>query len=83
MKNLDTYDLLVYFPLSFVPEPDGLRQDGMAYNSCIDAIIRSKLPQPSFFGNSCLHLAYASPEVRASKIVSEIKKITPLFWKAP
>lgn len=83
-ENLSTYDLIVYFPIVFVPPADGLRQDGIAYNACIDAIIQSKLPvSSSYFGNSCVFMHEGTPLQRATTVVAEIKKITPIFWRKP
>lgn len=42
-QNLASYDLIVYFPIEFVPEPDGVRQDGEAYRYLHDSVLKRLL----------------------------------------
>jgi len=64
-KNLSTYDWVVYFPMTFTPPADGLRQTGNAYNACIDGLIFRFLEKHNI---DYVRVSNGTPEHRAKQI---------------
>lgn len=64
-QNLSQYDWLVYFPMSFTPPPDGLRQTGNAYNACIDGLIFRFLEKHSI---PYVRIKNGTPQERANQV---------------
>jgi thymidylate kinase len=65
VANLSTYDWIFYFPMTFTPHSDGLRQTGNAYNACIDGLIFRFLEK---FSIPYVRIKNGTPEVRAEQI---------------
>lgn len=72
--NLMAYDVLIYFPMYFTPAPDGMRQDGNAYNASIDGLIFRFLNKHSIPHTT---LQMGSPQDRAEAVRDLIDGVTP------
>lgn len=72
-ENLEQYDLLLYFPSGlFAVEDDGMRQNGLAYQSIQDAAMRGYLHK---YGIPYVEVPIGSPADRAAFILAQIMKL--------
>lgn len=69
-KSMSTYTFLFYFPISFVPESDGLRQSGESYRRLIDHTMLG-IAYDLGFGMELVNVGSKTPQDRAN-IVREL-----------
>ena len=72
IDNLKNYDAVFYFPMTFRPVPDGLRQANFTFLTIIDSIIFSFLSRE--YGNGYI-VPKGTPEFRAEYVLERIRSI--------
>lgn len=72
VESAASYDALFYFPISFTPPADGLRQAGVAYNYCIDAIISKVIDGV----DGVMRVPDGTPLQRATAVFERIRDVT-------
>lgn len=69
VDNVQGYDRLFYFPITFVPEADGLRQTGEAVRTAIDYIMRGLIDDNDIEVHT---VGTGTPEARAAEVFHKI-----------
>lgn len=69
LDNLKTYDAIFYFPMTFKPVPDELRQANYTFLTVIDSIIFSFLSRD--YGDGYI-VPKGTPEFRAEYVLEQI-----------
>lgn len=68
-KNLERYDALFYFPITFKPPKDGMRQGGMALGRLIDSVVKDFLSRKEIF---YVEVPSGEPSVRSAFVLRAI-----------